>query len=118
MPLYESTFIIRQDLSRQDVDKLMENYTDLIKKDGGKVVKNEYWGLRNLAYKVKKYKRAHYNMLAIDAPFAPVQEMQRVAGHSEEVLRNMTIRVDAIDKDPSAIIRNDREEETTIEDEI
>ncbi len=117
MPLYESTFIIRQDLSRQDVDKLMEGYTDIIKKDGGKVVKNEYWGLRNLAYKVKKYKRAHYNMLAIDSPFAPVQEMQRLAGISEEVLRNITIRVDEIEKEPSAIIRTDREEETT-EDEI
>ena len=112
MPLYESTFIIRQDLSRQDVDKLMDNYADIIKKDGGKIVKNEYWGLRNLAYKVKKYKRAHYNMMAIDAPFAPVQEMQRVAGISEEVLRNITIRVDEIEKEPSAIIRNDREEET------
>lgn len=112
MPLYESTFIIRQDLSRQDVDKLMDSYADIIEKDGGKIVKSEYWGLRNLAYKVKKYKRAHYNMLAIDAPFTPVQEMQRVAGISEEVLRNITIRVDEIEKEASAIIRSEREEET------
>lgn len=112
MPLYESTFIIRQDLSRQDVDKLMDNYADIVKKDGGKVVKSEYWGLRNLAYKVKKYKRAHYNMLAIESESAPVLEIQRLAGISEEVLRNVTIRVDEIEKEPSAIIRSDREEET------
>lgn len=116
MPLYESTFIIRQDLSRQDVDKLMDSYANIIKKDGGSIVKNEYWGLRNLAYKVKKYKRAHYNMLAINAPFAPVQEVQRLAGISEEVLRNVTVRVDAIDKEPSAIIRSDREDETQEEE--
>lgn len=112
MPLYESTFIIRQDLSRQDVDKLMDSYADIIKKEGGKIVKNEYWGLRNLAYKVKKYKRAHYNMLAVDGPCAPVKEVERLAGLSEEVLRNITVRVDEIEKEPSAIIRNDREEET------
>lgn len=110
MPLYESTFIIRQDLSRQDVDKLLGTYADIIKKDGGNVVKTEYWGLRNLAYKVKKYKRAHYGMMAIDSDSAPVLEVKRLAGLSEEVLRNVTIRVDAIEKEPSAPIRSEREE--------
>lgn len=111
MALYESTFIVRQDLSKADVAKLMESYGEVIKKEGGSVVKDEYWGLRNLAYRVKKYRRAHYNMLAVDAPAAAMKEVQRLAKFNEEVLRNVTIRVDEIEKEPSAPIRDDRDEE-------
>lgn len=107
MALYEATFIVRQDLSKADVSKLMDSYSEIITKDGGKVVKNEYWGLRNLAYKVQKYRRAHYNMLAVDAPDSAMKEVERLARYNEEVLRNVTIRVDEIEKEPSAIIRND-----------
>ena len=111
MALYESTFIVRQDLSKADVSALMDSYGEVITKDGGSVVKNEYWGLRNLAYKVKKYRRAHYNMLAVDASDAAMKEVERLARFNEEVLRNVTIRVDEIEKEPSAIIRDDRDDE-------
>lgn len=111
MALYEATFIVRQDLSKADVAKLMDSYGEVITKDGGSVVKNEYWGLRNLAYKVKKYRRAHYNMLAVDASDAAMKEVERLARFNEEILRNVTIRVNEIEKEPSAIIRNDRDED-------
>ena len=111
MALYETTFIVRQDLSKADVGKLMDSYGEVIEKDGGKIVKNEYWGLRNLAYKVKKYRRAHYNMLAVEAPDSAMKEVERLAKFNEEVLRNVTIRVDEIEKEPSALIRGDRDEE-------
>ena len=111
MPLYESTFIVRQDLSKADVSKLMDSYGEVITKDGGKIVKSEYWGLRNLAYRVKKYRRAHYNMLAVEASDAAIKEVERLAKFNEEILRNVTIRVDNIEKEPSALIREDRDEE-------
>ena len=111
MPQYESTFIIRQDLSKADVEKLMGSYSDVIEKDGGTIVKSEYWGLRSLAYRVKKYRRAHYNMLAINASDAAMKEVERLARYNEEVLRNVTIRVDSIDKEPSALIRTERDDE-------
>ncbi len=72
MPLYESTFITRQDLSRQDVTKLTESMSAIVAQGGGKVVKDEYWGLRNLAYKINKSRKGHYVMLAIDSPAAEV----------------------------------------------
>lgn len=115
MPLYESTFVARQDLSRQDVNKLAEQYTGIIEQGGGKVVKNEYWGLRSLAYRIRKARKGHYTLLCIDSPFDAVKEMQRTMGISEEVIRTMTVRVDAIDAGPSAMMlqRSSRDEEGT-----
>lgn len=112
MPLYESTIIARQDLSRQDVSKLTDEVIALLQQGGGKIVKNEYWGLRNLAYRVKKNRKGHYTMLGLDAPFAAVKEMQRTLGINESVLRNITIRVDELDEEPSVMMnqRSGRED--------
>lgn len=120
MPLYESTFITRQDLSKQDVTRLTDLFSSIITKEGGKVVKSEYWGLRNLAYKIQKNRKGHYTMLGLDAPAAAVKEMERNMRINEEVVRTLTIRVDEISQEPSPILntRGNREEGFASEDEI
>ena len=115
MALYESTFILRQDLSKQDVTKLIESYAEIVTKDGGKVVKNEYWGLRNLAYRINKTRKGHYNMLGLDASHAAIQEIERQAGLAEEVLRLLVIRVDEIDEGPSPVLKNNRDDSSDAE---
>lgn len=111
MPLYESTFITRQDLSRQDVSKLTESMSAIVAQGGGKVVKDEYWGLRNLAYKINKSRKGHYVMLAIDAPAPAIKEMERNLSHNEDVIRTLTIRVDALEDGPSAMMQQSRSRE-------
>lgn len=108
MPLYESTFITRQDLSRQEITNLGDALGAIISQGGGKVVKNEYWGLRSLAYRIKKNRKGHYSMLVIDAPAAAVKELERNMGHNEDVIRQLTIRVDAIEEGPSAMLQQSR----------
>jgi small subunit ribosomal protein S6 len=104
MPLYESTFIVRQDISPADVEKLTETFSKIITDLGGKIIKTENWGLRNLAYIVKKNKKGNYVMLSIDSPYAAVKEMERRMKLSEDILRNMTIRVEEIDNEPSPMM--------------
>lgn len=111
MPLYESTFITRQDLSRQDITKLTESMSAIVAQGGGKVVKDEYWGLRSLAYKINKSRRGHYVMLAIDAPAPAVKEMERNLRHNEDVVRLLTIRVDALEEGSSAMMQQSRSRE-------
>lgn len=117
MAFYESTFIARQDMSKQDVTKLADDFTAIIKTGGGKVVKSEYWGLRSLAYKINKSRKGHYNMLAIDAPTAAVKELERVMGHNEDVIRAVTIRVEEIEEGPSVMMNQNRRDETSGEGE-
>jgi small subunit ribosomal protein S6 len=105
MSLYECVFIVRQDLSRADVTRLSDTFAGIITERSGSVVKQEYWGLRNLAYKINKNKKGHYVMLALDAPADAVKEMERVMRINEEVVRMLTVRVDAIEQGPSAILR-------------
>ena len=106
MPLYESVFIVRQDVSAQHVEGLAERYTEMIAESGGEVAKTEYWGLKNLAYRVKKNRKGHYMMFNINGPSAAVQEFARNMRLSEDVLRYMTIRVDAFEEGPSMMVRN------------
>lgn len=106
MPLYESVFVVRQDVSAQHVEGLAERYGEMIRENGGEVAKTEYWGLRNLAYRLKKNRKGHYMMFNIDGPPAAVAEFERNMRLSEDVLRYLTIRVDAFEEGPSAIIRN------------
>lgn len=108
MPLYESTFITRQELSRHDITKLTESVGAILAQGGGKVVKDEYWGLRQLAYKIKKSRKGHYVMLSIDAPAPAVKEMERNLRHNEDVVRQLTIRVDALEDGPSAMLQQSR----------
>jgi len=106
MPLYESTFIARQDISSADVDKLTERFSGIIAANGGKIVKTEYWGLRSLAYKVKKNKKGHYVMLGIEAPSVAVKEMERNLGLDEDIIRHLTVRVTEIEKGQSAVMNS------------
>ncbi len=105
MPLYEHVFLARQDLSTAQVDGLAETFTKIIEDGSGKVSKTEYWGLKSLAYRIKKNRKAHYVLLNIEAPAPAVHEMERNIALSEDVIRFQTIRVDALEKDPSAMMR-------------
>jgi small subunit ribosomal protein S6 len=105
MPLYEHVFLARQDLAQAQVDALAENATKIIADNGGKVVKTETWGLRGLAYRIAKNRKAHYVMLDIDAPAPALAELERQTGINEDIIRYMTIRVDEHEKGPSAVMR-------------
>lgn len=105
MPLYEHVFLARQDLAQAQVDALAETATNIITENGGSIVKAETWGLRGLAYRIAKNRKAHYVMLDIDAPAAAIAELERQTGINEDVIRFMTIRVDAHEKGPSAMMR-------------
>ncbi|MFA5040080.1 MAG: 30S ribosomal protein S6 [Bdellovibrionales bacterium] len=111
MPLYESIFIARQDVPTTQVEALTKIFSDIIVKDGGKIVKTEPWGLRNLAYRINKNKKGHYVLLDIDAPPAAIAEMERNMKLNEDVLRFMTIRVEEHELGPSAILRKDERAE-------
>jgi small subunit ribosomal protein S6 len=104
MPLYENVFIARQDISGAQVDSLADGFTQLIAENGGEVKKREYWGLRNLAYRMKKNRKGHYVLLQVAAPAATVAELERTMRINEDVLRYLTIRVEAFDEGPSAVM--------------
>ena len=111
MSLYEHVLIARPDISPQQVDALIEDITRILAEKGGKVGKTEYWGLRNLAYRMKKNRKAHYSMLNIDAPAEAVHELERRLRINEDVLRFRTVKVDALDEGPSPILaRRERDE--------
>lgn len=90
MPLYETVFIARQDLTADDADTLTSKLCKIVTDGKGKIVSKEYWGLRNLAYKVKKNSRGHYVLLNIDAEYAAVAELNRVMGFNEDIIRSTT----------------------------
>ena len=111
MPLYEHVFLARQDLAQAQVDALAETATNIIESNGGKVVKTETWGLRSLAYRIQKNRKAHYVMLEVDAPAPLVAELERQTQINEDIVRYMTIKVDEHEAGPSAMMRrNERSE--------
>ena len=111
MPLYEHVFLARQDVTQAQVEALMKEYSDLIATGGGKVTKTEYWGLKNLAFKIRKSRKAHYALFNIDAPHKAVAEMERLMGISTDVIRFMTVKVEEHETEPSVAMRKpDREE--------
>jgi len=105
MPLYEHVFLARQDLAQAQVDALAEAATKIVTDGNGKVVKTETWGLRGLAYRIQKNRKAHYVMLEIDAPAGVIAELERQTAINEDVIRYMSIRVDAHEQGPSAMMR-------------
>jgi len=105
MPLYEHTLIARPDLSAQQAQALADQYGTLVGEQGGTVGKVEYWGLRNLAFRVKKSRKGHYLHLNIDAPSTVVDELERVERINEDVLRYLTVRVEALEEGPSAVMQ-------------
>ena len=107
MPCYEHVFLARQDLSTAQVDALSEAFTKVIEEGKGKVAKTEYWGLKSLAYRIKKNRKAHYVLLNIDAPAPAVHELERQIAINEDIIRYQTIRVDELEKEPSAMMRRE-----------
>ena len=106
MALYESVFIARQDITAAQVEALSAKLTGIVTEQGGKVTKNEYWGLKNLAYRIKKNRKGHYTLLNIDAPAAAIREMERNMRIDEDVLRFLTVRVEEHEEGPSAMLRS------------
>ncbi len=105
MPLYEHVFLARQDVSPAQVEAMMKEYGQVIEEGGGRVGKTEYWGLKGLAYKIKKSRKAHYALMNIDAPSAAVAEMERRMGISTDVIRFLTVKVEAHETEPSVQMR-------------
>lgn len=111
MPLYEHVFLARQDISQAQVDALTKEYSDVITEAGGKIAKVEYWGVKTLAFKIKKNRKAHYSLMNIEAPPTAVAEMERRMGLSPDVIRFITIRVDEHESEPSIQMRkSDRDD--------
>ena len=110
MPLYEHVFLARQDLAQAQVFANEAAATEIITDNGGKVVKTETWGLRSLAYRIAKNRKAHYVALDLDAPAAAIAELERQSNINEDVIRFLTIRVDELEKGPSAMMRRGEKE--------
>ena len=110
MPLYEHVFLARQDLSQAQVDALAASATEIVEANQGKVVKTESWGLKGLAYKIARNRKAHFVLLNIEAPAGVVAELERQTAINEDVIRYMTVRVDEHEGGPSVMMRKqDRE---------
>jgi small subunit ribosomal protein S6 len=105
MALYEHIYMARQDISAQQVEALTEQFKKVVAGLGGSIDKIEYWGVKSLAYRIKKNRKAHFSLFNINAPHAAIAEMERQMGLSEDVLRFMTLRVEALEEGPSAMMR-------------
>jgi small subunit ribosomal protein S6 len=114
MRYYEHTLIARQDLSPQQAQALAETYSAVLTEHGAEVTKTEYWGLRNLSYRIKKNRKGHYLHLNVRAPADAITELERQERLSDDVLRYLTVKVDQLEEGPSAVMqsRSSREERT------
>ena len=110
MALYESVIIGRQDLTVNQFETIIEEFISVLKSQSGEVKKKEYWGLRNLAYKINKNRKGHYLMLNIDSPPSAISEYERLMGLHEDIVRFLTIKIDEINEIPSPMMngKNDR----------
>jgi small subunit ribosomal protein S6 len=119
MRCYEHTLIARQDLSPQQAQALAETYSGVLTEHGGEVTKTEYWGLRSLSYRIRKNRKGHYLHLNVRAPAEAITELERQERLSDDVLRYLTVKVDALDEGPSVLMqsRSSREERSRRHDE-
>lgn len=101
MPFYECVLIARNDITQQQVENIADSVSSLLESEEGAIRKREYWGLRSLAYRIKKNRKGHYMLLGLEAKPASILEMERQLNLNEDVLRFMTIRVEEIDPNPS-----------------
>ncbi len=105
MPLYEHVYLARQDLSPQQVEELTTQISGVVTQMGGKVAKTEYWGIKSLTFRIRKNRKAHMTLLNLDAPPAVINEIERQERLNEDVLRYITVRVEALEEGPSAMMR-------------
>lgn len=105
MPLYEHTFLARQDVTQAQVEALMKEFAGVIEEGKGKITKQEYWGVKTLAFKIKKNRKAHYAFFNVDAPPAAVAEMERRMGINGDIIRFLTVRVEELETEPSVMMR-------------
>jgi small subunit ribosomal protein S6 len=104
MPLYECVLIARNDVTQQQVEAVADTLATTLETEGGSIQKREYWGLRSLAYRIKKNRKGHYMLLGLDVKPAQLNEFERQLSLNEDILRYMSIRVDVVDENPSAIL--------------
>ncbi len=112
MPLYEHVMIARQDLSNTQAEGLIEHFSSVLSDNGGKVVENEYWGVKTMAYKINKNRKGHYAFLRTDAPASAVQEMERPMRLHDDVMRVLTIKVNEHEEGPSVQMQKRDERDT------
>ena len=110
MAFYEGVFIARQDASSAQVEGLQDTFAALIEENGGKVTKREYWGLRNIAYRMKKNRKGHYVLFNIDAPSEAINELDRQLRLNEDVLRHLVVGVEELDEEQSVMLQKGRDE--------
>lgn len=111
MSLYEHIFLARQDVTAQQVEALVEQYKSIIEEKGGKIAKTEFWGVKSLAYRIRKNRKAHFTLLNIEAPAEAVAEVERQQRLSEDVLRSLTLRVEELEEGPSVMLqKRDRDD--------
>lgn len=110
MNFYETTFILRQDISQADVERITKNFVDVLTGAGAEIIKTEYWGLRNLAYIIRKNKKGHYVMIGSRANHEAIKEVERKMSISEDVLKKVSFNVEKLTKEPSAMIASTEEE--------
>ena len=111
MPLYEHIFMARQDVTPQQVETMVDQYKGVIEQNGGSVDKTEMWGVKSLAYRIKKNRKAHFTMFNLNAPAPAVAEMERQMRINEDILRFMTIKVEELETEPSVMMqKRDRDE--------
>jgi small subunit ribosomal protein S6 len=105
MAFYEVTFVVRADMSKGDVQKLTDSLAAIVTDAKDSIIKNEYWGLRTLAYKINKMGKGHYTMFGIEATPATLKELERQISINEDIIRHLTVRVDALDATPSVMLQ-------------
>jgi small subunit ribosomal protein S6 len=111
MPLYEHVFMARQDVTSQQVEAMVDQYRGVIEQNGGKIEKTEMWGVKSLAYRINKNRKAHFTLFNLDAPAPAVAEMERQMRINEDILRFMTVRVEELETEPSAMMqKRDRDD--------
>ena len=106
MALYESVIIGRQDLTNSQFETLIDEFVSVIKSHDGEIKKTEYWGIRNLAYKINKNRKAHYYMLNISSSPETISEYERLLGLHEDIIRFLTVKIDKVDENPSLLMNN------------
>ncbi len=110
MAYYESVLVFRQDLTEPQVKEKAAKFTEIIKELGGDVKSTEFWGLKNLAYVIRKNRKAHYVMLNIELPGDKVAELERRSRIDEDVIRFLNVRVDELATTPSIMMKKNNEE--------